>query len=87
MYHAKGPFWPTITHLVATSLRFLLRHFAPPTNANYAQSALFAEANIGFRLFAASLSPQACSSAVEHEIPIPIFTRSLMFAKANIGFH
>ena len=83
MYHAKGPFWPTITHLLATSLRSLLQHFAPPTNANYARSVLFAEANIGFCLFAAGLSPQACSSAVEHEIPIPVFARSMMSAKTS----
>ena len=49
MYHTKGPFWPAIAHLLAMSLCSLLRHFAPPTNANYAQSALFAKANIGFR--------------------------------------
>ena len=62
-------------------LRSLLRHFAPPTNANYALSSLFAKANIGFRLFAAGLWP--CSV---HEIPIPVFAQSLMFAKAIIGF-
>ena len=65
----------------ATSLRSLLRHFAPPTNATYARSALFAKANIGFRLFAAGLRP--CGA---HEIPIPVFAWSSMFAKANIGF-
>ena len=86
MYHAKGPFWPAITHLLAMSLCSLLRHSAPPTNANYARSALFAKANIFFRLFAAGLGPQACSPSVEHETPIPVFARSLMFAKANIGF-
>ena len=86
MYHAKGPFWPAIGHLLATSLRSLLRHFAPPANANYARSALFAKANIGFRLFAAGLGPLTCSPVVEHEIPIPVFAWSLMFAKANIGF-
>ena len=86
MYRAKGPFWPAIAHLLVMSLCSLLRYSAPPTNANYARSALFAKANIGFRLFAAGLFPQACSPAVEHEIPIPIFARSLMFAKANIGF-
>ena len=81
MYRAKG-----IAHLLATSLCSLLRHFAPPTNSNYARSALFAKANIGFRLFAAGLGPRACGPAVEHEIPIPVFARSSMFAKANVGF-
>ena len=87
IYCAKGPSWPAIAHLLAMSLRSLLLHSAPPTNANYARSTLFAKANISFRLFAVGLGPQACGPAVEHEIPIPISARSSMFAKANIGFH
>ena len=71
MYCAKGPFWPAIAHLLATSLRSLLRHFAPPTNANYARSALFAKANIGFRLFAAGLGPRACGPVVRMKSPSP----------------
>ena len=71
MYRAKGPFWPAITHLLATSLCSLLQQFAPPTNANYAQSMLFAKANIGFHLFAAGLGPRACGPAVRMKSPSP----------------
>ena len=68
---AKGRLWPAIAHLLAMSLRSLLQHFAPPTNANYALSSLFAKANIGFRLFAASLGPRACGPAVRMKSPSP----------------
>ena len=49
MCRAKSCLWPSIAHLLTMSLHSLLRHFTPPTNANYAQSMLFAKANIGFR--------------------------------------
>ena len=71
MCGAKGRLWPAIAHLLAMSLRSLLRHFAPPTNANYALSSLFAKANIGFCLFAAGLGPQACGPAVPMKSPSP----------------
>ena len=64
LYRAKGRLWPAMAHLLTVSLRSLLRHFAPPTNANYARSELFAKANIGFRLFAAGLGPRANGVAV-----------------------
>ena len=83
MCRAKGRLWPLHAHLLATSLRSLLRHFAFPTNANYAQSSKFAKANLGFRLFTVAsvriLGPAACGA---HEIPIPVFARSSM-----PGFH
>ena len=75
MCHAKGLFGPP-------SLIYLQRCFAPPTNANYARSSLFAKANIGFRLFAVGLL-----ASLAHEIPIPVFAQRSLFAKANIGFH
>ena len=71
MCRAKGSLWPAIAHLLATSLRPLLRHFAPPINANYVRSALFAKANIGFHLFAAGLGPRACGPAVRMKSPSP----------------
>ena len=82
MYRAKGHLWPLHTHLLAMSLRSLLRHFAFPTDANYARSSKFAEANLGFHLFASRHGPRALSPEVEHEIPILVFTRSSM-----PGFH
>ena len=71
MCHAKGSLWPGIAHLLAMLLCSLLQHFTPPTNANYARSALFAKANIGFRLFAAGLGPRACGPAVLIKFPSP----------------
>ena len=88
MCHAKGRLWPAMAHLLATSLHSLLRHFAPPTNANYALSSLFAKANISFRLFAVGLGPQACGPVVrmKSQSPSSLGARSSMLAKANIGF-
>ena len=81
MYRAKGLFG-------LPSLIYSQRHFAPcfdisllPPRANFTRSALFAKANIGFRLFAVGLGPRACGPVVEHEIPMPVFARSSMFAK------
>ena len=83
MYHTKGCLWPLHAHLLTMSLRSLLQHFAFPTNANYARTSKFAT---GFCLFASGHGPWGFGLVVEHEIPIPIFTQSSMFAKANIGF-
>ena len=83
MYHAKGLFG-------LPSLIYLQCRFAPCFDislllpcTNYARSTLFAKS---FCLFAVGLGPWAFGPVVEHEIPIPVFARSSMFAKANIGF-
>ena len=71
MCRTKGPLWPAIAHLLTTSVTLL----APPTNANYARSTLFAKANIGFRLFAEGLGPRACGPAVHMKSPSPLGAR------------
>ena len=68
MCRAEGRLWPLYAHLLATSLRSLLRHFAFSTNANYARSSNFAKANLGFRLFAAAL---VVGPAVRMKSPSP----------------
>ena len=85
MYHDKGLFG--LPSLIYLQCRFAICFdisLLPPC-ANYARSVLFAKANIGFPLFAAGLGPRACGPVVEHEIPIPVFTQSSMFAKAGIS--
>ena len=88
MYRAKGPFLArhrSFTCNVALLLASIF-HSSHQCKLRSERAVCYAKGNIGFRLFAAGLGPQACSPSVEHEIPIPFFARSLMFAKANIGF-
>ena len=71
MYRAKGRLWPLHAHLLATSLRSLLRHFAFPIDANYTQSSKFAKANLDFHLFVSSHGPWAFGPVVCMKSPSP----------------
>ena len=87
MYHAKDCLWPAIAHLLTMLLRSLLRHFAPPTNANYARSELFAKANIGFHLVAAVLGPCACGPVVHMKSPSLSSLRAQCLLKQKSAFN